>query len=193
MVVDLDKETTGAWIVHHSRKIAVDTVAPSEYFALDEAGKAADLLMRLGETTEATLEKQEVEAIAKAANLNPRTELPHYLELLKRRRLIDISEREIQVLGVTVRSVLSHASDIFNDANPGSHERAAIAIGEIASRSPIKRAEARELIGDFYEMKSGDADDFLSRSAEIGFVDQEGDDSSNTLLFNGNLFKKDSV
>ena len=193
MDFELDKETTGAWIVHHSRKIVSDTAAPAEYSVLDEAGKAAELLMRLGETNEVTLAGQEVAAIAKSANLNPRTELPHYIKLLKERRLIDIAGDEIQVLGVTTRSVLSHAADIFKDAQPASHERAAIALGEVASRAPVPLGDAKEYIGDSFKMKSADVDDFLRRSTEIGFVDQEGDDPSSTLLFNGNLFKKDSV
>ncbi|WP_336190522.1 hypothetical protein [Pseudomonas aeruginosa] len=193
MDFELDKETTGAWIVHHSRKIVSDTAAPAEYSVLDEAGKAAELLMRLGETNEVTLGGQEVAAIAKSANLNPRTELPHYIQLLKERRLIDTAGDEIQVLGVTTRSVLSHAADIFKDAQPASHERAAIALGEVASRAPVPLGDAKEYIGDSFKMKSADVDDFLRRSTEIGFVDQEGDDPSSTLLFNGNLFKKDSV
>lgn len=193
MALSLDKETTGAWIIHHSRKIISDTAAPAEYSVLDEAGKAAELLMRLGETKEATLGKQEVAAIAKTANLNPRTELPHYLQLLKRRRLIDIAGDDVQVLGVTTRSVLSHAADIFDEAQPASHERAAIALGEMASVAPIALTDAKTYIGDTFKMKSADVGDFLRRSAEIGFVDQEGDDPSSTLLFNGNLFKKDAV
>lgn len=193
MDFEMDKETTGAWIVHHSRKIISDTTAPAEYSVLDEAGKAAELLMRLGETDVVTLRNQEVEAIAKAANLNPRTELPHYIELLKGRRLIDTSGDEIQVLGITTRGVLSHAADIFDDAQPGSHERAAIALGELASRAPVSLIDAKRYIGDQFKMKSVDVDDFLRRSTEIGFVDQEGDDPSQILFFNGNLFKKDAV
>jgi hypothetical protein len=193
MTFNLDKETTGAWIVHHSRKIVSDTVAPAEYSALDEAGKAAELLMRLGESDEVTLGRREVDAIAKAANLNTRTELPHYLDLLEKRRLIDFAGSDIQVLGVTTRSVLSHAADIFADAQPAGHERAAIALGELASHAPVALMDAKQYIGDTFKMKSADVSDFLRRSTEIGFVDQEGDSASNTLLFNGNLFKKDSV
>ena len=189
MDFEMDKETTGAWIVHHSRKIISDTTAPAEYSVLDEAGKAAELLMRLGETDVVTLRNQEVEAIAKAANLNPRTELPHYIELLKGRRLIDTSGDEIQVLGITTRGVLSHAADIFDDAQPGSHERAAIALGELASHAPVSLIDAKRYIGDQFKMKSVDVDDFLRRSTEIGFVDQEGDDPSQILFFNGNLFR----
>jgi len=193
MSLDLDKETKGAWIIHHSRKIISDTAAPAEYSVLDEAGKAAELLMRLGESNEATLEMQEVSAIAQAAKLNPRTELSHYLRLLKDRRLIDTAGNDVQVLGVTTRSVLAHAADIFDDAQPESHEVAAIALGELASQAPLALADARSYIGDMFKMPSADVNDFLRRSSEIGFVDQEGDDESNILLFNGNLFKKDAV
>lgn len=189
----LDKETKGAWVIHHSRKIISDTSAPAEYSVLDEAGKAAELLMRLGETEEATLNKQEVAAIAQSAKLNPRTELPHYLSLLKERRLIDAAGEEIRVIGVTTRSVLSHAADIFDDGLPGNHEIAAIELGEMASQSPIALFDAKEYIGDTYKMTSSDVSDFLRRASEIGFIDQEGDDPSNILLFNGNLFKKDAV
>lgn len=193
MDLSLDKETTGAWIIHHSRKIASDTAAPAEYSVIDEAGKAAQLLMRFGATQESNLGMQEVAAIAMATGLNPRVELPHYLELLKARRLIDIGGNEIQVIGVTTRAVLSHAADIFKDAQPGTHEHAAIAIGEIASQAPVSLSDAKEFVGDTYKMKSIDVEDFIRRSTEIGFIDQEGDDPSNTLLFNGNLFKKESV
>lgn len=191
--MELDKETKGAWIIHHSRKIISDTTAPSEYSVLDETGKAAELLMRLGETDEATLGKNEVAAIAQSAKLNPRTELPHFLQLLKARRLIDMAGDEVQVLGVTTRSVLAHAADMFDEAQPGKHEIAAIELGEMASRTPVALEDATDYIGDTFKMSSIDISDFLRRSSEIGFVDQEGDDASNILFFNGNLFKKDAV
>lgn len=193
MTASSDRETKGAWIVHHARKITMDVAAPSEYSVLDEAGKAAELLMRLGASKDDTLSKVEVDAVARSANLNARTELPHFINLLKERRLIDTAGSEIQVLGVTTRGVLGHAADIFDEASPGSHEVAALAIGELASRSPVPYLEAQEYIGDTYKMKSAEAVDFLNRAGEIGFVDSEGDDPSNQLLFNGNLFKRDSV
>ncbi|MCB1984434.1 MAG: hypothetical protein H6936_08350 [Burkholderiales bacterium] len=189
----MEKTIKGAWIVHHSRKISADTSAPAEYSALDEAGKAAELLMRLGETNESNLKNIEVTAIAKAANLNPRTELPHFISLLKAKRLIDTSENEIQVLGVNTSNVLNHAADIFDEAQPEIHEVAAIALGELASSEPIALLDAKSYIGDNFKMGEIDVNDFLRRSSEIGFVDQEGDSTSNTLLFNGNLFKRDAV
>lgn len=193
MAFAIDKENKGAWIVHHARKIFADTAAPAEYSVLDEAGKAAELLMRLSETDEANLGQSEVVAIAKAANLNPRSELPHFLNLLKGKRLIDVAGDEVQVLGLSTRNVLAHAADIFDEAKPASHELAAIALGEMASAAPVALSDAKTYIGDTFKMRSADVNDFLQRASEIGFVDQEGDDPSNILLFNGNLFKRDAV
>lgn len=193
MAAKNEKETKGAWIVHHARKISMDLSAPSEYSVLDEAGKAADLLMRLSATNEATLTKAEVSAVAIAANLNPRTELPHYLNLLADKRLIDTSQDEVQVLGVNIRGVLSHASDIFDAGEPSTRELAAIELGEITSQAPLLLSDVKEFVGDKYKMKTAEGAEFIRRASEIGFVDQEGDDPSNTLLFNGNLFKRDSV
>ena len=193
MTLISQKETKGAWIVHHARKIAMDVAAPAEYSILDESGKAAELLMRLGAAKDENLTETEIEAIAKSANLNVRTELPHYLKLLQSRRLIDISTSEVRVLGINTRGVLGHASDIFDDASPTPREVAAVEIGELVSRSPVLFTEAQEYVGDTQKMKRADAGDFLKRASEIGFVDVEGDDPSSALLFNGNLFKRNSV
>jgi hypothetical protein len=144
----LEKETTGAWIIHHGRKIALDVDAPAEFPVLDEAAKAAELLIRLSETDVATLTNKETEAVARAAHLNPRTELPHYLNLLEDRRLIDRSAKEVRILGLTGRAPLSHASDIFLDADPSKYERATIDLAELTSQSPQQRGRVSEYIGD---------------------------------------------
>ena len=188
-----EKETKGAWIVHHARKISMDVSGPAEFSALDEAGKAAQLLMRLGASNESTLGKEEIKAVAKSINLNIRTELPHYLDLLKNRRLVDTSKKELQILGVSTRLVLRHASDIFDDSNPTNREIAAVDISELTSHSPVPFHDAQKYISDSYKLKKSESLDFIQRAGEIGFIDQEGDDSSNIILFNGNLFKRDSV
>ena len=188
-----EKETKGAWIIHHARKISLDLSAPAEYSVLDEAGKAGELLIRLGASNESTLANAKVAAIAQSINMNVRTELPHFLQLLRKKRLIDVSSKEVQVLGVTTRFVLSHTADIFDDANPNNREEAAIEIGELASDSPILLSTATEYLSDTFRFSTSASTDFLRRVAEIGFVDQEGDDVKNILLFNGNLFKRDSV
>jgi hypothetical protein len=68
----LEKETKGAWIIHHGRKIALDVTAPAEFPVLDESAKAAELLMRLSQSDAATLTKQEIDAVARAAHLKSR-------------------------------------------------------------------------------------------------------------------------
>jgi hypothetical protein len=165
MVNKNEKETKGAWIVHHARKISMDVGASAEYSVLDEAGKAADLLMRLGATDEATLQKAEVAAIASAANLNPRTELPHYLKLLAEKRLIDTSQDEVQVLGINTRGVLGHASDIFDAGDPNAREMAAIELGEITSQAPLLLADATEFVSDKFKMKKSESSEFIRLSS----------------------------
>lgn len=188
-----EKETRGAWIIHHARKISLDLSAPAEYSVLDEAGKAGELLIRLGVSNESKLSKEKVYAIARSINMNVRTELPHFLNLLRKKRLIDTSSKEVQVLGVTTRFVLAHTSDIFDEANPTTPEEAAIEIGEMSSDSPILLSDATEYVSDTFKLSTSASMDFIRRATEIGFVDQEGDDAKNILLFNGNLFKRDSV
>lgn len=191
----LNKETIGSWIVHHSRKILGDVNAPSEYSVLDEIGKATELLMRMGETGEVTLNKVELDAIAKSLKLNPRSELPHCISLLKKHDLIDSTKdmQNVHILGVTTRSVLSHAANMFEKEGPEKHEQAVILLSETASQSPVALNDAREYIGDELRIKNSDVNDIITQSVEIGFVDKEGDSTSDCLLFNGNIFRKDCI
>ena len=166
MVTQLEKETKGAWIIHHGRKIALDVNAPAEFPVLDETAKAAELLIRLGQSDSTTLTKQEVEAVARAAHLNPRSELPHYLGILESRRLIDQAGDEVRVLGVTSRAALSHACDILTEAGPTTYEEAAIDLAELTSQAPQSRQRVGEFISDTHKIASRDVRDFLQRSIE---------------------------
>ena len=47
-------------------------------------------------------------------------------------------------------------------------------------------------LSDVFAMSLGDVDELLRRSAEIGFVDVE-QEGADRLLFNGNLFRRNSV
>lgn len=188
-----EKETRGAWVIHHGRKIALDVSAPSEFPVIDESAKAADLLTRFSQSEEATLSVAEVEAVTRAAGLNPRSELPHYLNLLSKRRLIDVgSSGDIRVIGLTPRAALMHASDMLENAGPSVREEAAIQLSETTSKSPQSLKETKEAVSDLHKMSSTDADDFIRRLINIGFVDFEGD-GNDGLLFNGNLFKRGNV
>jgi hypothetical protein len=56
----VNKKTTGAWIVHHGRKVAADLRGAAEFSAIDLAAKTASLLARLGESDQATLSDEQV-------------------------------------------------------------------------------------------------------------------------------------
>jgi predicted transcriptional regulator len=187
-----DKETTGAWVIHHGRKLVLDANGPAEFPAIDEAAKAATLLTKLGQSSQANIPKTEVKAIAVASGLNPRHELTGLLQVLEKKRLIEQSDNEVSVLGVTTRGSLGHAADMYHEAEPSPYEQASVSLAEIASISPVRRSDVTEKIGDAHHLTSAQVGDFLNRAEEIGFVDKEGD-GDDRLLFNGNLFRRGSV
>lgn len=189
----MDKQTTGAWIVHHGRKVAADLRGAAEFSAIDLAAKAAGLLARLGESDQATLSAQQVTAAAKIGYLNPKTELGACLDHLQKRRLIDRSTRgAVSVLGVTSGTALTHAADLFEDNDPQPTERAAISLAELSSQAPISLKGAIDFIGDTHKLTNADATDFVQQASQIGFVDAEGE-GTDRLLFNGNLFRRDTA
>jgi len=188
----INRETVGAWVIHHGKKLVLVTSGPADFPIIDEAAKAATLLSKLGETNQANLSKTQVQAIAQASGLNPRHELSGLLQVLEKKRLIEQSDNEISVLGITTRGVLGHAADMYRDSNPSAEEEASITLAEIASQVPVRRSDVSEKIGDMHRLTNNQVQDFLNRAEEIGFVDKE-DDGTDRLLFNGNLFRRDMV
>ena len=186
MVGTNDKQITGAWVIHHGRKLVLDANGPAEFPAIDEAAKAATLLTKLGQTKQTNVSKSEVQAIAVASSLNPRHELAGLLQVLEKKRLIEQSDDEVSVLGVTTRGSLGHAADVYHEAEPSLYEQASIKLAEIASVAPVRRSDVFEQIGDEHELPKAQVGDFLDRAESIGFVDREGD-GEDRLLFNGNL------
>ena len=187
-----DREITGAWVIHHGRKLVLDANGPAEFPAIDEAAKAATLLTKLGQAHQINIAKKEVQAIAVASGLNPRHELTGLLQVLEKKRLVQQSDNEVSILGVTTRSSLGHAADLYHEAEPSPYEQASITLAEIASVAPVRRSDVSEQIGDGHKLTKVQVGDFLDRAENIGFVDKEGD-GDDRLLFNGNLFRRDSV
>jgi hypothetical protein len=188
----MDKQTKGAWVVHHGRKVAADIRGAAEYSAIDIACKAASLLARLSETKAITLNNDQVIAAAKIGGLNPKTELEPCLQQLQGRKLIDRASSGVSVLGVTGQTALMHAADLFEDNDPQSLERAAIDLAETASAAPVSQSRAQEFIADVHKLKTADAAEFVQHASEIGFVDAEGA-GTDRLLFNGNLFRRETA
>lgn len=192
MTEKYNKETVGAWVIHHGRKLVMDANGSAEFPAIDEAAKAATLLAKFGQSSQVNIPINEVKAIAIAYGLNPRHELTGLLQVLEKKRLIEQTSTEISVLGLTSRGSLSHAAEIYADAEPTQYEQASITLAEIASSAPVRRTEVAVQIGDEHRLTSAQAQDFLNRAEEIGFIDKEGE-GEDRLLFNGNLFRRDSA
>ena|SRR5579875_2393280 len=185
--------TKGAWVVHHGQKTAGTINGAAEFPAIDAAGKAAGLLSQFAASEQTTLERTRVEALARAAGLNPRIELPELLKVLARRRVIDVSDSgAIEVLGLTSAATVQHAADIFEDEQPTPEEQAAIALAEFTSSAPKPFGATLEFISDEFGLATNKTVDSLMRAETVGFVDAEGRDGDK-LFFNGNLFRRDNL
>src|ERR1700722_7607142 len=184
MTDTLKPETLGAWVVHHGRKLQGDQNGPAEFSAIDVAAKSGLLLAGMASSENIDLSASEVAALAKMANLNPKTELKTYLEMLRKRQLIDIAPSgAVSVLGVSSRKVLQETATIFQTLTPTNDKFAAINLAEQASMAPRMLKHEQRRLADEFSMRAEDASELLRRSQEIGFVDyeQDGDDR---LLFN---------
>lgn len=189
----MEPKTKGAWIIHHGRKVASDLNGAADYSTIDFAAKTATLLSRLAANDESTLQKDQVAAAARVGGLNPKLELESCLVALQNRRLIDRGkDGSVAVLGVTGASALNHAAGLFEDSDPTALERAALDLGELASKAPVTEAGATEFVGDTHKLTKQAAKDFVTQSTQIGFVDAEGV-GDDRLLFNGNLFRRDNA
>lgn len=189
----LSKASKGAWVVHHGQKTSGTMGAGAQFPALEVAGKAASLLSQFAASDQIVLDKNRVDALAAAAGLNPKMELPILVEMLKDRRVITVGQNgDVEVLGLTSAATVQHASDLFEAGNPTQEERAAIALAEITSKSPLDHATTHQLIADEFKIASTRTTDFLKTSETIGFVDAEGQ-GVDKLYFNGNLFRRDNL
>src|ERR1043166_3942119 len=145
------KETEGAWIIHHGRKIEMDANGPAEFPSIDQAAKATSLIVALAGTNSAELPHEKVRAIARAARLNPKRELQTFLDLLQDKRLIEQKKDSVHVLGLTNRAALQHAADLFASEEPETVEVAAIELAEMTSIVPQPISEGTEYIGATYK------------------------------------------
>lgn len=189
----MDKSTTGAWIIHHGRKLSDNTNAAAEYSAIDIAAKSASLLSRMAASEQDELSSETVTTLGKVGGLNPKTELQACLSELKNQKVIDVSESgAVSVLGITANSALTHAAELYIKNSPESHENAVIDLSEKVSQSPIGLKVALEYISDTHQLTNDESKELIDQAASIGFIDTDSD-KDDPLLFNGNLFRRDTV
>lgn len=189
----LSKASKGAWVVHHGQKASQAVGGGAQFPAIEAAGKAASLLSQFAASNQTTLDKPHVNALAVAAGLNPKMEAPVLVEMLKRRRVIDVSATgDIEVLGLTSAATVQHASDLFEAEAPTSEERAVIALADLTSKGPLDQKRTQQFISDEFRIPNAKAADLLLTSEKVGFVDAEGSDADK-LYFNGNLFRRENL
>ncbi len=96
-------------------------------------------------------------------------------------------------LGVTIHSTLLHTCDIFDSREPTPQENAAIYIAEKASLQPISSNETLEEISDLYRLDKSESEQLIDDSVDLGFVDFEEISKKDKILFNGNLFRRETT
>lgn len=188
----MDKKTKGSWLIHHTNKLQGVT-NQSGYEKTYLAGKAGILLSAISANKETTVNNDRLAVLAKAASINATFELPKLIEVLQQQKLIDKSSGGVAVLGVTTATALQHTSDLFDSLTPSANEVASIALAERASVAPILANDVASDLADTYNLATADLGQLFSDAEQIGFVDAEKLGSNQTLLFNGNLFRRDTT
>ena len=188
----MDKKTKGSWLIHHTNKLqgVTNQIGYEKTFL---AGKAGILLSAISSNNQVTVNNDRLTVLAKAANINTTFELPKLIEVLQQQRLIDTAGGGIAVLGVTTAKTLQHTSDIFDALAPGSAEVATIALAELASLEPVLAGHVAIELADSYQLGKAEIGQLMSDAEQIGFVDAEKLSPGETLLFNGNLFRRETT
>lgn len=187
----MDKKTKGAWLLHHSRKIQATT--NQDFDAIGFAGKCCTLLSAISAERQTQLTPQRLDALARANHISPKAEVPAILAELQRQKLILQGSGGIEILGLTGHAVLEHTSTIFDESSHEAYEEAVIAISEIASESPLTDKAASEFLSDTYKLSRSEVNNTLQLGGSIGFFDSESISTTEKLIFNGNLFRREEA
>jgi len=188
----MDNKVKGAWLIHHTNKLQ-NITNQEKYQKAFLAGKSGILLSAISETNQSVVSAEKLAVLANAANINTTFELPKLLDVLQEHQLIDKSASGVGVLGVTTVTTLQHTSNIFESLQPNNVENSVIELAEIASEKPIQSTLLSEKISDLYKLSSSEMSGVLFDSEQIGFVDAENINKNEKILFNGNLFRRDSA
>jgi hypothetical protein len=188
----MDKKVQGSWLIHHTNKLQ-NVTNQGRYQNTFVAGKAGILLSAISETNQSDLSNERLEVLANASNINIGFELPRLLEVLKEQELIDVTDSGVGVLGVTTSSALQHTSSIFESLGPKGIETSALELAEHASVRPVRSSELEERFSDDYKLAKKEVRQLFYDSENFGFVDVESIGKTEKLLFNGNIFRRDSA
>lgn len=188
----MEKKTTGAWIIHHCKKLQKVDLPNQDYDQTVLAGKCGILLNAIVGTDQADISNKRLEALAKANWVSVKLELPSVLKELEKQRLIDIGKTGISALGLTTTQTLEHTAAIFEQSSPVPCEIGAIFVSEKASFLPISQEDTEGYLADTLHMSGKDVKEILRQYEEIGFIDFE-DLGGEKIYFNGNLFRTENM
>jgi hypothetical protein len=188
----MEKRTQGAWIIHHSKKLN-EVVNPSDFEDIELAGKCGIFLSNLSSSeNQRVLVPDKVNAIRTVSNIK-KSEVETVKAILKENKLIDYSiDGSIAVLGITTSSIINHTSDIFNNLDPNSFQKASLELTNFVSDAPTVEKIIKEQIADTFNLDKRNSDKLFLQSEEFGLVDYE-DTKDQKIYFNGNLFRKNDV
>jgi hypothetical protein len=187
----MEKRTKGAWLLHHAQKLQATT--SQDFDSISFAGKCGILLSAISSGNQTKIAESRLNALAKANQISPRTEVPTILDELERQKLISRSQGVVEVLAVTGYSVLEHTSTIFTESPHEAYEDAVIDLSELASELPLTDKKASEFISDTHQISSATAANTIQLGSGIGFFDAESISKQERLIFNGNLFRRDDA
>ena len=92
-----------------------------------------------------------------------------------------------------LQRLCNNTSDIFDALAPGSTEVATIALAELASLEPVLTGQVAVKLADSYRLGKAEIGQLMSEAEQIGFVDAEKLSPNEILLFNGNLFRRETT
>lgn len=186
----LEKTTEGAWLLAKSKSLdnfqGANRLENISYAG--SVGRFYNVLRRGAAGTTTELSQQAVVDLSRLNNIDRATR-EQGLQILSDQGRIDVANNgSISILGATSRAVLEVASDIFNESNPDSEERAVIALSDKISQRPLEKSEAAEFISDGFGISKKNTSTLIDICKQTGLVDEETD-RDRVIVFNSNLFK----
>lgn len=182
-------EVTGAWLMHHDHKLSA--VKSTAFESITTAGRAARLLSYISKEEQWSVSKERVQTLAQVNGIR-RHEIAGLLSELQNVGVIDNSDSGVSVLGVSQDNLFKHAAVVFEEQSPSGIERAALALSEMASLSPVDEVAIADELADDHKLSKAEKSELTSLAKSIGFVDYEAINDK-TLLFNGSLFKRENA
>ncbi len=188
----MEDRTKGAWIIHHTNKIErFDSC--SGFNEVYTAGKCGKLLSAITASDEESfISKEKLDVLAEASKINNLEQKAIVQKLIEQKLIDKDNVGNIIALGVTQTSLLKHTSKLFEDEKPNDFQRASIALSEYVSEAPMTESLIKEKVGDEFRLTGTKMNQLLLQATSYRIVDSEslGDEK---LLFNGNIFRRDSI